>query len=75
MEQDYYTELNLKIKYDDEPNPQEFTAKLPNWDVDLEKLFYIFKGLVISAGFQEGSFSDCVEEYIAHEKRRKNQEN
>lgn len=55
-----YTELKLNIKSTENKQPHEFVAKMSNDDIDLDTLFYMFKGLVISSGFQVESFNDCI---------------
>lgn len=68
MDDKMYTELKLNIKYTDDSYPNEFVARIPDDGVDMDMLFNMFEGLVVSAGFQVGSFNDCIKrraEYLA----------
>lgn len=68
MDDKMYTELKLNVKYAEDSYPSEFVARIPDDGIDMDMLFNMFKGLVISAGWQVGSFNDCIKrsaEYLA----------
>ena len=68
MDDKMYTELKLNVKYAEDSYPSEFVARIPDDGIDMDMLFNMFKGLVISAGWQVSSFNNCIKrsaEYLA----------